>query len=74
MQACQCDRCFRYYTENKGVVVPGFSTSKIVAGFQFRCKNTDYIDMKDYDLCDACAKELVDWFRFRTKFIQGSES
>lgn len=74
MQALQCDRCFSYYTENKDPIIPGFGTHKIMAGFQFRAKDTDYNAMKDYDLCDKCAKEMIEWFQFRREFAQGSDS
>ena len=74
MQALQCDRCFSYYTENKDPIVPGFGTNQIMTGFQFRATNTGYNGMKNYDLCDKCAKEMIDWFQYRRQFSQGTDS
>lgn len=74
MKALQCDRCFRYYTENKDPIVPGFGTDKIMTGFQFCAKDTEYNGMKDYDLCDSCAQQMIDWFRYRKPFTQETDS
>lgn len=74
MQALQCDRCFSYYTENKDPIIPGFGTDKIMAGFRFRSKATGIDGMKSYDLCDKCAQEMIDWFRYRKPFAQETDS
>lgn len=66
MKAYQCDRCFRYYTDNKDVIIPGAPSNSILTGIKL-CKNHDpeKSPVKDYDLCDDCAKTLVDWLQNR---------
>ena len=69
-KAYQCDRCFQYYTDNKEVLVPGFGTDKIARGMSILGPNTSTAGSatqthKDYELCDACLKELNDWLAFR---------
>lgn len=69
MKAYQCDRCFGYYTKNEAVTVPGASSDKIITGMMLRDSDSDAaapgFPRKSYDLCDKCAKELVEWLLFK---------
>lgn len=69
MKAYQCDRCFKYYTDNKDVPIPGKASSEILSGIELVTGHqTPSKVVKSYDLCDDCAKELVNWITYQKGF------
>lgn len=58
-RAYQCDRCMRYYTENKDVVPRNRQTDAIAVGITINTKSS--VKDKPIELCDDCLKEFLGW-------------
>lgn len=61
MKAYQCDRCFRYYTENKDVIPRGLQSNAVAKTITITCKNEAH---KTYELCDECLRRINDFLNY----------
>lgn len=63
MEAHRCDRCGMFYVKNERFSYNNVPIKDVfVYGISVHSRNKCDPFFSDYELCDECLKEFVDWF------------
>lgn len=65
-EAYKCDRCGKYYSENKTKLTGGNCKNEVFGHVNIKGRFNWY---KSYDLCDDCVRELFEFLNDKKEVI-----